>query len=170
MKYDYKSLYEKNAGFFAKHPTIQSVLQPASHVLTALFVFAYALLVYKAFYTPYEVRDLLPILCAPPLCLTIVTVLRYAVSRPRPYAKNGANITPLAKKNDSESHSFPSRHVACAFVIATLLLPTATLVGIFLLLLGFALAYIRFALGLHYPTDLFGGILVGVLCGLWIFF
>ena len=169
MKYDYKSLYEKNAAFFTKRPTLQSTLRPASHILTALFAFTYALFLYKAFSTPYEVRDLIPILCAPPLCLTIVTVLRYAVSRPRPYAENGANITPLATKKSKETNSFPSRHVACAFVIATLLLPMATAVGIFLLMLGFALAYIRFSLGLHYPTDLLGGMLIGVICGLWIF-
>ena len=168
MKYDYKSLYEKNATFYTKHPLLQRALQPISHALTALFAVAYALLVYKAFTTPYEVRDLLPLIGAPIVCLSIVTILRYAVNRPRPYAENGAQITPFSKKKKSEENSFPSRHLACAFVIATLFLSVFTWVGVVLLVLGVLLGYIRFTLGVHYPTDLLCGALIGVLCGLWI--
>lgn len=169
MKYNYKSLYEKNATLYKKYPLLQRALQPTSHVLTAIYAVAYALLLYTALTTPYEVRKLIPLICAPVVCLTVVTILRYAVNRPRPYAENGAQITPLSTKKGSTDTSFPSRHVACAFVIATLFVSTFTAIGCVLLVLGVLLAYIRFTLGVHYPTDLLFGVAIGVLCGLWIF-
>ncbi|MBR2023791.1 MAG: phosphatase PAP2 family protein [Clostridia bacterium] len=169
MKYNYKSLYEKNAKLYTKYPLLQRALQPTSHVLTAIFAVAYALLLYTALTTPYEVRQLIPLICAPAVCLTVVTILRYAINRPRPYAENGAQITPFSTKKNSADNSFPSRHVACAFVIATLFLSAFTAIGCALFVLAVLLAYIRFTLGVHYPTDLLCGMAIGIVCGLWIF-
>ena len=168
MKYNYKTLYEKNAAFYQARPFLQNALQTVSHVITGLCGVAYCILLYFAFTTPYAVSTLIPLLSAPALCFVIVTVLRLAIFRPRPYAENGANIIPLSKKKDGENHSFPSRHVACAFVIATVFLPLIPWAGISLLLLSTVLAYVRFSLGLHYPTDLLAGAIIGILCGLWI--
>lgn len=169
MKYSYTKLYEKNATFYQARPALQHALQPVSHVITGLCGVAYCILLYFAFTTPFEVSTLIPLLSAPALCLLIVSVLRISIARPRPYAEQGANIVPLSKKKDGENNSFPSRHVACAFVIATVFLPLMPWVGICLLALSTVLAYVRFSLGLHYPSDLIFGALIGILCGLWIF-
>ncbi len=169
MKYDYKKLYANNAKLFERTPVFQKALHPLSHLLTALYFIAYAWLVHTSLTEKHTAHTLVLILGVPLLCLVLVTVLRHAVAKPRPYAEDGAHIVPLSKKRDDVNNSFPSRHVACAFVIATVLLPFTTWLGIIGLVCACLLAYIRFSLGLHYPSDLFGGAIIGVVCGLLVF-
>ena len=170
MRYDYKKLYEKNYQFYAARPLAIRVLKTANLALSILFFVVYAVALcltasaINAKTAPYDV--MMRILGAPLLCLLIVTVLRLGIHRPRPYSENGAAITPLLQKKGDDDKSFPSRHLACAFVISVSLLPFYTVISAILLPFAFALGYIRFALGLHYPTDLFGGAILGALCGL----
>lgn len=168
-KYDYTNVYQKNLQFLEERRVLKRVLLPFSHAVTALCAVIYAVFVYTAFIKTYTADTMIRILGAPILCLIIVVILRYAVARPRPYAEKGANIQPVSKKKKGENNSFPSRHVACAFVIATLLLPFMTGVALVLYLLSVLLAYARFALGLHYPSDLIGGAIIGIVCGALIF-
>ena len=113
--------------------------------------------------------DFVKIFCAPALTLLVVWVLRLAVERPRPYAENGAGITPLKEKN-TQSTSFPSRHVASAAVISMEFMPYLPAVGALLFLGTIALGYTRFALGWHYPSDLFVGFALGFVIGIVPFF
>ncbi|MBQ8291087.1 MAG: phosphatase PAP2 family protein [Clostridia bacterium] len=169
MKYDYVAIYEKNAERLKGKEKLLRFIRLFNKLATALFFVAYAVFVGVAVFKDYPAKQLIGILGAPALCLFLVTVLRYAINRPRPYSEQGAGITPLHEKKALDK-SFPSRHVASAFVIATTLLPYAVWAGAPLLAIGFALAYIRFALGLHYPTDLVGGAVLGILCGAVNFF
>lgn len=166
MKYDYKTLYEKNAEFFNKRKTAKKILLASNLFLTGVFFLVYGIFLWQAIAKDFLAEELLFILGAPALCLFLVTVLRYAVDRPRPYDKAGANIQPILHKKSGDRKSFPSRHLACAFVLATVILQFWIGAGICLLLFGAALGYVRFALGVHYPSDLFGGALLGVLCAL----
>lgn len=170
MRYDYKILYQKNYDFYTHRPTALRVLKAANLLCTALFFLAYAatvLLKIASIYagnTDYEA--LIRLLLSPAACLLIVSVLRPAVNRPRPYSERGAGITPLLRKHGNADKSFPSRHLACAFVIAIGVLPFYPILGWLLLPFACALGYIRFALGLHYPSDLIAGALLGTACGL----
>ena len=49
------------------------------------------------------------------------------------------------------------------------LLPYCLWAGIAVLAAGALLGYIRFAAGIHYPSDLFAGAGIGVLFGLMVF-
>ena len=169
MRYSYSALYEKNAAYFNARPHLKKGLYVCNLALTLGFFLAYGAFVLCAIALEYPAEDLMRILGAPALCLFLVSLLRLAIHRPRPYSKAGANIEPLYQKKGDDTHSFPSRHIACAFVIAITLLPYSVGAGICSMVLGLVLAYVRFALGVHYPTDLLGGAVLGSLCGILAF-
>lgn len=166
----YVALYEKNAEFYNARPRLKTALLHANTALTVLFFLAYALFIAFCLGNEYAVEDLMKILFAPALCLFLASLLRLAVGRARPYAKHGANITPLYRKKGGEKDSFPSRHTACAFVIVATVFPYSVGAGICLLPFALLLAYVRFAVGVHYPSDLFGGALLGLICGFGVAF
>lgn len=170
MSYSYSLLYEKNAAFFRARPRLLKALPLINHGLTVLFFLFYALFLANAVALEYPPEDLVKILGAPALCLFLVSFLRLCIHRPRPYSEAGANIQPLYTKKGSDEHSFPSRHVACAFVIACTVFPYSIGAGICSLLFGGVLAYVRFTLGVHYPSDLIGGALLGVACSVGVGF
>ena len=166
MKYDYKILYEKNAAFYKNSPNRLNVLKWLNTLFTWLFVVAYAgFWLHQIKSDKLPTQELVPFFFAPALALIFVSAIRLAVDRPRPYSQFGANITPLVAKKDRDGDSFPSRHIACAAAISTAFLSFMPLVGTALLICCVALAYIRFSIGVHYPSDLAAGILLGVLCG-----
>ncbi len=173
MWYNYKKLYEKNYRFYETRPKALRVLKTANLVLSALFFVAYGVALCITANAlneqTMEYDSMMRLLGAPLFCLLVVTVLRYGINRPRPYSENGVGITPLLIKQGNGDKSFPSRHLACAFVISVSLLPFYPVFGCLLLPFAFVLGYIRFALGLHYPSDLFGGAILGTLCGLLVF-
>ena len=170
MKYDYVTLYNKSAAFFNARPKAKRLLIASNFVLTCLFFACYGgLWAYTLLLAPLDIKELVKILFVPLLALLAVTVLRIAIDRPRPYTEAGAGITPLIEKKKTEGQSFPSRHLACAAVIAMTFLPFYPTIGYALLVASVALGYTRFALGLHYPSDLVAGWSLGTCIGYLIF-
>lgn len=165
MKYDYAKFYNPVALFLRPRKRLTLALRIFSKVSTLLFIGAYGAFLAYALSREFAPLTLVRILLAPALCLFLVTVLRYVINRPRPYSERGAGISPLHEKK-AQDYSFPSRHTACAFVIAMTVLPYAVWLGVPLLILAGALAFSRFALGLHYPSDILAGAGMGILCGL----
>lgn len=74
------------------------------------------------------------------------------------------NITPVLDK-DTKGKSFPSRHVFSAFLIGSSCLFVNYYYGIFVLILGFLLMYIRVVGGVHFLRDVLFGMGFGILCG-----
>lgn len=169
MNYDYKTFYEKNAAFFNGRPRLKKALIKTNTLLTSLFFIAYLLLIGFQLKKDIDLGELSKLIFIPALTLFLVSVLQFTIKRPRPYAADGAGIAPFIKKKKENSSSFPSRHTASAFVIALVFLPYFTAVGIMLLLLSFVMGYIRFALGLHYPSDVVCGGVLGAIIGALIF-
>lgn len=170
MKYDYVTLYNKSAAFYNAHPRAKRALKLGNTALTWLFFVCYGILwTYALFIEPFGVRDLVKILFIPLLTLLAVTVLRLTIRRARPYSQEGAGITPFVEKKNVDDKSFPSRHMACATVIAMTFLPFYPIAGCILLCLSALLGYIRFAAGLHYPSDLLAGAELGAAFGYIIF-
>lgn len=87
--------------------------------------------------------------------------------RPRPFVTHIDKImTPITEGMRVDSASFPSGHTYIAFAIATsVFLYGHKKLGAFLLLLALFVAISRVGSGLHYPSDIVGGIIVGVLAG-----
>jgi membrane-associated phospholipid phosphatase len=92
--------------------------------------------------------------------MLVSTVLKYSINRTRPY-KRHPDIQPLSS---DFTPSFPSGHTTSAFSTATTLslmypkwyviVPSFTWAS--------SVAYSRMHMGMHYPLDILGGIVVGV--------
>lgn len=92
--------------------------------------------------------------------LIITQGMKYAIKRPRPYVAHPDRITAY---DHSGSSSFPSSHTSTAFALATSLsleYPKWYVIApSFLWASG--VAYSRMNLGMHYPTDVLAGMLIG---------
>lgn len=87
--------------------------------------------------------------------------------RPRPYITY-AGVGPLA--GYTSPVSFPSTHTFLTFAIATvILLYGHKKLGVLLLLVAILIAVSRIATGVHYPSDVIGGALIGIGAGIFSF-
>lgn len=91
-------------------------------------------------------------------------ILKNLVARVRPYDVNTA-IAILIKK--SLDFSFPSGHTAASFAAMTaLFLAKMKKAWIAALVLAVLIAFSRLYFYVHYPTDVLGGAVVGILSGI----
>lgn len=95
------------------------------------------------------------------ICLNtlLIGLLKYTVDRPRPFITH-ETIEQIA---EASSPSFPSGHTAFAFTTAVVLVLMFRDLKLRGLILCWALlvAYSRLALGVHYPSDVLGSMLLG---------
>ncbi len=90
----------------------------------------------------------------------LVMVTKFTIRRSRPEGDWGA----VYRKTDP--HSFPSGHAARAALIATLaLLWCPIAVGLALTLWALLVSLARIAMGVHYPSDVLAGALLGLTFG-----
>lgn len=90
--------------------------------------------------------------------------------RPRPFLSHPQIILPNLHGLNIDPTSFPSSHTYIAFAIATsVFLYGHRRLGSFLFILAIFIAVGRIGTGLHYPTDVIGGALLGILSGLIVF-
>ena len=163
----YQKLYTTAASPFRQKPKALKTLIFLEKTLVGVSMAAYAALVfYAVFGLTFEWKNALCALGLPAACLLAVSVLRKLIKRARPYEEK---IVPLVQK-EAEGNSFPSRHTACAFVIATVATAYIPLAGGILYAVGVWIAFFRFLFGHHYPTDLLGGVVLGFLFGFPAFF
>lgn len=90
------------------------------------------------------------------------TLLLPLFARPRPCDVNTA-ITILVKR--PHGHSFPSGHTASAFAAAFALWLQNRKLGVPALVLAAFIAFTRLYLYVHFPTDVLGGLVLGIALG-----
>ena len=92
-------------------------------------------------------------------------ILKPIVARIRPYSINQTVhllVTPL------KDYSFPSGHTAASFAsVSALYLSGRKRMAAGTLIVSVLIAFSRMYLYVHYPTDVLGGLIIGLLCG-WI--
>ena len=86
-------------------------------------------------------------------------VISHLWDRPRPFAAHPGAVHLLAAR--SADPSFPSDHAAAAFAIAFAVYAISRPAGAAFLAAATAIAVSRVAVGLHYPSDVLAGALVG---------
>lgn len=94
------------------------------------------------------------------LALILTSLLAHFVGRDRPFV---ANLDIRLLIPPPFNTSFPSGHTASAVAVALTFLWRNRLVGLTSLVLATFVAFGRVLVGVHYPTDLLGGMCIGVI-------
>lgn len=89
-------------------------------------------------------------------------ILKLLIARTRPYDINTAVELLIPKPID---YSFPSGHTAASFAAVTALYCTHSRLRYPAFVLALVIAFSRMYLYVHYPSDIVGGALIGILCG-----
>jgi len=106
------------------------------------------------------IQNMLYVIISIFVAVVIVTLFKYGFNRTRPFIIYDY----LEKTKESLSPSFPSGHTTLTFAMV------ATLVNVYkkwflkliLFIWAILVGYSRLHLGLHYPSDVLGGIIIGV--------
>jgi undecaprenyl-diphosphatase len=93
------------------------------------------------------------------LALGIAHVITALWDRPRPYVAH-PTVSHLFVAASGDP-SFPSDHATAAFAIAVSILLRNRRIGLLALAMAVVLAVARVAVGVHYPSDVVGGALIG---------
>lgn len=90
----------------------------------------------------------------------ITEIIRFFYSRPRPFL--ALDFTPLIKQELSSS--FPSGHMTFYFVLALSIFLLSKKWGWFFVVSVNLMGLARIMAGVHWPTDIIGGILIAAAC------
>lgn len=117
-------------------------------------------LLYGVFAKRKDIRTFGYVIAASYLLSVIISnTIKYAVARPRPFT-----VYPFIEKlSGGGNGSFPSGHTSDVFSVAmavSLLFPKRSVV-IPMFLWAILVGYSRMDLGVHYPSDVLGGAIVG---------
>ena len=94
-------------------------------------------------------------------------VLKNLIARARPYATYPELVSDLADIiHIPKSYSFPSGHTVSAMAVAFTVLSQHKKLGLVTIILAFLMGLSRLYVGVHFPTDVYGGIIVAALISL----
>jgi len=93
--------------------------------------------------------------------LVIANIIRFIVRRPRPFVENHVNLL-LDKTVES---SFPSGHAAFYFALSFIVYKYNKKSGIAFFAAGFLISLSRVFAGIHWPSDILAGAIVGLFSG-----
>jgi membrane-associated phospholipid phosphatase len=161
---DYKKFYDRLSGSLRRRPQLVALIRIINKILTGAVYAAYPLLL--IFLLLGRHARFLKVLLIPAISFVVVSVVRHAVNRPRPY--ESWDIDPLIKKNKA-GDSMPSRHVFSSAVISMMILFIMPLPGIIFWVITVILALVRILGGVHYPSDVLVGLAIGIGAGLTAF-
>ena len=151
--------YEKLVAPLRRHPRAVAALAGVNQALTALCYTVYPLLL--LFLLGERDARFWRCLLVPAVSFAAVTPFRSACNAPRPYEQG---IDALLKKKRT-GHSFPSRHVFSAVMIAVTAAYLLPALSVPLFVAAALLALIRVLGGIHYPRDVFCGALFALIAG-----
>lgn len=102
------------------------------------------------------------LLCATAIGFVIGEIgLKNIVDRLRPFLQN-PEVVPVIKP--PSGYSFPSGHSCSSFAAATVIFARNKKIGISALIIASLIAFSRLYNYVHFPSDVIGGIILGVIC------
>ena len=148
----YKNYYEKISEPFRNKMEFINIV---NKLLTTIGYISYPILLLCTWFIKKEL--LLPMILIPGSGFVLLTFVRKAINRKRPY--ESYNIDPIIKK-DTKGNSMPSRHVFSMSIIAVSWFVLFPFVGSILFCISLLLACIRVIGGVHYISD----VVVAIVC------
>jgi len=145
-----------------KRPRLKWAVMGAAKLLPLCVYVCYPLML--AYLLIWDRGQLTEAVVYPGVGFLTVTVLRAGINAPRPYEV--MDLPPITPK-ETRGKSFPSRHAACAGVIAVTALKVLPPAGVLLSILAVGIAVSRVLSGVHYIRDVAAGLFFGAVIG-WI--
>ena len=93
--------------------------------------------------------------------LGMVELIRWLWERPRPFIENNVNLL----LSHGIEPSFPSGHAAFYFALSTIVYFHNKKAGILFFVASFLIAVSRVFVGVHWPSDVLAGALIGIFSG-----
>lgn len=98
-------------------------------------------------------------------------ILKNIIARSRPYATYPELVEDIANLiHVPKSYSFPSGHTVSAMAVAFTILTQHKKMGVVALVCATLMGLSRLYVGVHFPTDVYGGMIVGGLIALLVWF
>lgn len=95
--------------------------------------------------------------------LGVTEIIRFFYDRPRPFEV--LDIIQLIRRDSG--HSFPSGHAAFFFAFSYMIWARNRILGIVFFVVSALIGFGRIFVGFHWPLDVLGGALIGILIG-WV--
>ena len=156
--------YIKISEFVRKYPHGESIVKYANNIITGVVYMAYFVIL--IFLAVNRDERVIRIVLVTGISFILVSIFRYVVDAPRPYTLY--EFKPVVKK-EKTGQSMPSRHVFSATTIAMFTLLLNPWLGGTMLFLAAILAILRVLGGVHYPSDVLAGYVIGILVGLLLY-
>ena len=157
--------YKSIVGFFKRNKPCNTVLKSCYNFLPFIMFVSYGILIVFMFFS--DIKIFARITLSPLTVFAIVTFFRKIFNRPRPYEKFAT--TSVFGKN-KKGESMPSRHTACAFIIAMAFMYVSIPLGIAYLIISAFIMISRVLAGVHFISDVIAGMAISLLYGYFSFF
>lgn len=157
--------YKSIVGFFKRNKPCNTVLKLCYNFLPLIMFASYGILIVFMFFS--DIKIFARITLSPLTVFAIVTFFRKIFNRPRPYEKFAT--TSVFGKN-KKGESMPSRHTACAFIIAMAFMYVSIPLGIAYLIISALIMISRVLAGVHFISDVIAGMAISLLYGYFSFF
>lgn len=157
--------YKSIVGFFKRNKPCNTVLKLCYNFLPLIMFVSYGILIIFMFFS--DIKIFARITLSPLTVFAIVTFFRKIFNRPRPYEKFAT--TSVFGKN-KKGESMPSRHTACAFIIAMAFMYVSIPLGIAYLIISAFIMISRVLAGVHFISDVIAGMAISLLYGYFSFF
>lgn len=165
MSLDLKIFYFLN-NLAGKNPVFDALtIFFAEYLGYFLILFFFAILFFYSAFKSQKIKILLTVFVSMIIArFGIVSLIRFFYHRTRPFVDH--NVNQLIVNN---YFSFPSGHAALFFAMATAIFFYNRKWGLWFFVAAILMGFSRVIAGVHYPSDIIGGAVIGILTSYLIF-